>query len=457
MLVKQVEKTIEKYGLLKQGDKILVAVSGGADSVALLHLLLKLRPKYRWSLHMAHLDHSLRGSESDQDAEFVRKLAQKLKIPFTSHKADVRFYARKAKLSIEQAARELRYEFLNRIAVAHRLNKIAVAHNANDQVETILLFLLRGAGKTGLAGMSPSRDNIVRPLFECWRPEIEKYLRQNKISFRTDSSNLKTDFLRNKVRLRLLPELAKEYNQRIYRHIFQLGEIERQEDAYLRCRAAEQAPAVMEQISRRLVLNSKKYLILDDWLQRRIIRTAGNFSYDEVEKIRELARQKGPARELQLTAGIRARREYGKIYFYSTEDNRSSLKKTYSLALPGKTRIKELRLSADCALYPREKGFKLAGGNNRAFLDADSICGGLSLRRRRPGDRFQPYGLKGTKKVKDYLISRKISRQEREEIPVIADEKKIVWLAGLGRIDDRVKITDATKNILEIRIFKEKI
>jgi tRNA(Ile)-lysidine synthase len=456
MLVKQVEKTIEKYGLLQSGDKILVAVSGGADSVALLHVLLKLRPKYRWLLHVAHLDHSLRGRESDRDADFVRRLAQRLKVPFTGHKADVSFYARKAKLSIEQAARELRYEFLNRIAASQGLNKIAIAHNANDQVETILLFLVRGSGKSGLSGMPLSRDNIVRPLLECWRPEIEKYLRENKIPFRTDSTNLETDFLRNRIRLRLLPSLAKEYNSQIYRHIFQLGEIERQEDAFLRGLAFEQALRVMEQKPGRLVLKLGKYLLMEDWLQRRVIRSAGNFSYEEVEKIRELARQTGPARELQLAAGLRVQREYGQLFFYHAEEARDTLEKEYILEIPGKNRIAELKLAVHCELYPNKKGFKAGRNNNQAFLDADAVKGRLHLRRRRAGDRFQPYGLKGTMKVKDYLISRKVPLAKRGEIPVITDDKKIVWLAGLGRIDDRVKITTATKNILKITVTKER-
>ena len=220
MLVNQVEKYIERHGLLKKGDKILVGVSGGADSVALFHVLWSLRKKYSWSLAIVHINHSLRGPEAERDAEYVRKLAARFSVPYYLRQVDVPSFARVNKLSVEEAARDLRYQTLEALADSLKADKIALAHNANDQVETVILFLLRGTGKTGLSGMPPRRDCVVRPMLSSWRDQIEDYVSQQGLAFRTDSSNLKTLFLRNKIRLKLLPLLAKQYNQGIYRHLY---------------------------------------------------------------------------------------------------------------------------------------------------------------------------------------------------------------------------------------------
>ncbi len=453
MFVKQVEEFIEKQGLLKKSDKILVAVSGGADSVVLLRVLKTLSHKYHWVVQVAHFNHGLRGQEADQDEVFVRRLALSYDLPFHVQKQDVRKYARKQGLSIEEAARLLRYDFLEKTAIAIQADKIAVAHNANDQAETVLLFLLRGTGKTGLAGMPVARGRIVRPLLSSWRQDIEIFARRQKLPFRTDASNLQTAYLRNRIRLKLLPELVKHYNSQIYQHLLHLSVLEREEDQFLQEQAIGEAAKCLEQKSGATVLNSKRFSKLPVWLQRRLVRLITPLPYEQVEKVRSLVINKGAHKILQLGRNLYCRREYDKLIF----STRSQAKKTkpaaiYVLAVPGVTKIPELGLKIKIRKRKKSVAFKITKRKNLTCLNAGTVCGQLRLRTRQPGDRFQPYGLNGTKKLKDYFIEQKIDINKRDLMPVIVDDQGIVSLCALGRIDDRVKITPETKIIIEIEV-----
>ena len=401
-------------------------------------MLWSLRNKYRWSLAIAHVNHSLRGKEAARDADFVRRLAAEFSIPYYFRQVDVPGFARSHKLSVEEAARQARYQSLEDLADSFKADKIAVAHNANDQAETVLLFLLRGTGKAGLAGMPPRRGRLVRPLLSAWRDRIEEYARLNRLAFRTDSSNLKVLFLRNKIRLKLLPLLAKQYNQGIYRHLYQLSLLENQENLFLGREVAKAASHCLEQKPDRTVLNIGKLLGYEDWLRYRLVQAIGDFPFALVENILDLAVKKGRTRELHLPNGMSVRNEYGRLVFTRRELRRPGV--TFSLAEK---------------LYRKPAGFTVNKRADRAFLDADKIKRPLRVRTRQNGDRFQPFGLSGTKKLKDYLIEQKIPPRRRDLVPVVTDQQGIVWLAGLGRIADRAKITAHTKNILEIRVLKE--
>jgi tRNA(Ile)-lysidine synthase len=351
---------------------------------------------------------------------------------------DVPSFARVNKLSVEEAARDLRYQTLEALADSLKADKIALAHNANDQVETVILFLLRGTGKTGLSGMPPRRDCVVRPMLSSWRDQIEDYVSQQGLAFRTDSSNLKTLFLRNKIRLKLLPLLAKQYNQGIYRHLYNLSLLEHQEDRFLGKEVAKAAKQCVELKAGQTVLNIRKLLGYEDWLQHRLVQAIGDFPFIQVENILELAVKKGRAREIYLPGGMFARNEYGNLIFSRRETSH-----------PG------LQVKLLTKFYPKPTGFTINKRKDRAFVDADRVKEPLTVRTRQNGDRFQPFGLSGTKKLKDYLIEQKIPSRQRDLVPVVVDGQGILWLAGLGRIADRVKITAKTKNILEIRILKE--
>jgi tRNA(Ile)-lysidine synthase len=453
MLVKQVEEFIEKHGLLKKGSRILVAVSGGVDSVVLLRVLKALSPKYHWNIQVAHFNHSLRGQDADRDEAFVRRLALTYNLAFHGQQQDVRKYARKQGLSIEEAARLLRYDFLEKTAVAIHADKIAIAHNANDQAETVLLFLLRGTGKTGLAGMPVARGKIIRPLLFIWRKDIEIFAKQNKLLFRTDTSNLQTNYLRNRIRLKLLPELAKHYNPQICQHLLHISSLEREEDRFLQQYAIREAAKCLEQKTGVSVLHNKQFSKLPVWLQRRLVRLIAPLSYEQVEKVRYLAGTTGPVKTLSLGNRFWCRREYGKLIF-STGNQIKETGSTaeWTLPVPGMTFIPELGLHVVTRTYKKPSQFRITKSKRLTFLDIESISGQLRLRTRKPGDRFRPYGLLGTKKLKDYFMEQKIVSGERDQVPVIMDDKGIVSLCTLGRIDDRVKVTPQTKTIIEIEV-----
>lgn len=214
-ILRKSEDTIQRFNMLKKGDKVIVACSGGPDSVALLYLLNQVKKKYDLKLAVAHINHKLRGKESDEDERFVKRLARDLGLDFYAKAFEVKSIAKKKKLSIEEAAREVRYGYLNSLARRIKADKIALGHNADDQAETVLMRLIRGAGGLGLSGIPAAKGKIIRPLLEVKREEIEQFLKEADLGFRIDSTNLRKDYLRNRIRLELLPYLKRKYNPKI--------------------------------------------------------------------------------------------------------------------------------------------------------------------------------------------------------------------------------------------------
>ncbi|MCK4859126.1 MAG: tRNA lysidine(34) synthetase TilS [Candidatus Omnitrophica bacterium] len=274
----KVKNTIKKYSLFSENDKLIVAVSGGADSVTLLFLLFFLKKEYNLDISVAHFNHQIRLKEAEADALFVQEIAAKLNLPFVLKKRDVPLYAKRKKLSLEEAARNLRYEFLEETAKAKGANKIALGHNKNDQVETILMRLLRGGGSQGLGGMLPKRllaekVSIIRPLIETSRQEILDFLKQKKIKFREDKTNKETIYLRNRIRYRLIPYLGR-YNPRIEQILFNTAENLREENGYLEQVAQEAFSQISQYEDKKVTLSLYKLNKLHPVLQKRVLRLA---------------------------------------------------------------------------------------------------------------------------------------------------------------------------------------
>ena len=472
MLEEKIFQTIKKFDMLSFNDRVLIGVSGGPDSVTLLNVLLSLKKRYNLSFFIAHLDHMLRGEESDEDVNFVKNLAQELDLPCEIKSYNLTKIARKEHLTLEEAAREYRYKFYSETAKKFKANKIALGHNADDQVETVLMRFLRGSGLEGLMGIPPVRGKIIRPLIECSRAEIEEYCQEHKIGYRIDSSNKEVIYFRNKIRLELLPSLAKDYNKNIKDITLRLQNIVSEVSAYLN----QETELLFKEVARRenpetVIIDLRKFISLPLALKRRIIRKAievvkGNLcsiSFRHNSEILKLTEYQLGEKEIYLPDDLRVNKIYNKMIIYKkriSEDQTDEIPATWehNISIPGKTEIKSLGIKVEIekldpadirsSLYFTRKKSK---GEFLEFIDYNKVKPPLKLRNRRIGDKFYPLKMKGLKKVKDFFIDNKIPKAYRGLIPILVDsEDQIIWIMGM-RLDDRVKINSDTKKVLCIK------
>jgi tRNA(Ile)-lysidine synthase len=483
-LLQRVEQNIQNRDLFKRGGKILVAVSGGLDSMTLLHALIKLSAKYRWQMVVAHFNHRLRGRASDADEKLVCKAAAAMKLRVVAESADVKAFAAKSKLSLEMAARKLRHEFLARAARKQKIKTIALAHHADDQVELFFLRLLRGAGGEGLAGMkwrSPSPAgktvSLVRPLLDFSKTELAEFARENKIRFRDDATNFSSDFLRNRIRNELLPLLRKNYQPGLDKAVLRLMEIVGAEAEFAGESARrwlaslERAPhpgplpvwrgeAEKTEVTRRHSFSPPKrgeggqrpdegiFSSLPIAIQRRILQSQLSKAgvapdFDLIESLRQSAGcfvNVGP--KIAVARGAN-----GKIIFRQAEMpkfNDSEL--AVSLGRIGRAEFggRRFQWRIQALKHTGETPVPLTQKIQKEFFDADKIGGGIVLRHWRPGDRFQPIGMKSAAKLQDLFVNAKIptARRRKLVLATTADDE-IFWVEGL-RIGERFKLTPQT-------------
>ncbi len=431
--------------------------------MALLYLLYDLRDDLKCTLHIAHLDHKLRGEESRTDAVYVMEHARKLDIPITLEAIDVRKMIT-PKESQESAARRIRYEFYERVIANVGADKVALGHNADDQAETVMMRLLRGSGALGLSGIPPVRDSFIRPLIEISRSEINEYLRHLQITPRQDPSNLNTIYRRNKIRHELIPLLEREYSPSIKQILQQTGEILRAEDGLLNDLARKAVDnCVQRRDARTVVIHIPDLRGYHLALQRRILRLAikaltknlRSFDYDHIRNLLNLALYGTTGSAISLPRRISAEKVYDTLVLRHGYQPENSIKSfDYRVEVPGETEIPDLSLLVRTTEPERTCGkYKKTQTENefRATFDYDKIRGDLHLRNRRPGDRFQPLGMSGTKKLKDFFIDEKIPGASRNSVPILTDENDILWIIGC-RIDDRFKITADTKTMFTVTV-----
>lgn len=437
-MLKTVLAFISEHDLFRKGEKVVVAVSGGADSVALLDILASMK-EYRLCLVVAHLNHRLRGAESDGDEAFVRDLAARYGIPCEVAGEDVLALSRARKLSLEEAGRLARYRFFDSLAEKYAASAIALAHHADDQAETVLMRLLRGAGGGGLAGMAPKSGHYVRPLLHVCRSAIERHLAARGLSFRTDSSNRDTAFLRNRIRHELLPLLT-SYNPSISGRLADTGEILASDEAFLAQIAEERFASLAsmkgEELSLPLegLVGEPRALVLRI-LRRAILGVKGDLralAYRHIAAVERLLSTPKAHAALSLPGGVVARKSYGAVRFtasamesFAPYDVMIEGPGTYPL--PG-----GYELAVEPALPPSEwsRDEKLV-----AFIDRHAAPFPWTVRTFRPGDRIRPLGVGGTKKVKDLFIDRKVPLDERRRIPLLFAGMTLLWVAGIQRAD----------------------
>ncbi len=461
-MLEQVKATIRKYHMYEPGDRVLVAVSGGPDSVALVHILKHLAGELQLDLYVAHLNHGLRGQESQDDAEFVRRLARKLELPAVIESKDVAGYALKNKLSAQTAAREIRYRFFEDAARQLGCNKLATGHNANDQAETVLFNFLRGTGPAGLAGIPPVRDGwITRPLIETKRTQIEEYCRDHGLEPRIDKSNLKNVYTRNRLRLELIPQLEREYNSNLVETLVRTGEIFRDEESYLEELTAKYLDQVrLPEKTGEIRFDLERFLDLPAAIQRRVIRRAWaelagaehNLGFTHLADSINILHYGHTGASLHLPLGITLNRLYGQ-FSLSRRSNEEISDYEYELRIPGQTPIPETGYTILSEMLETGAGFPKEEPEE-IVIDLDLVKQPLKVRSRRPGDRFRPLGLNGSKKLKDFFIDSKIPRTERRLIPILVSaDEEIIWVAGF-RADRRWLATGETKRALKLKLSR---
>jgi tRNA(Ile)-lysidine synthase len=443
---------------------LLVAVSGGPDSVCLLHILAGLKETLGIELHATHLNHQLRGAESESDAQYVAGLAQSLGIPATIEKRDVRAYQAQKRISLEEAAREVRYNFLTQTAKSVGSSQVAIGHTRDDNIETILMHLIRGSGTRGLQGLCPRTEwqttdaslTIIRPLLGISREETQGYCREHSLSPRLDSSNLSLSPLRNRIRLKLLP-LLKGYNPRIAEALLRTARIAASDLAFLEKEGARSWKRTAQFKEDTIILDKERLLALPPALKRQVLRLSleeliGNLRDIEARHIEEImdALDKPAGRSLNLPGGLILTIEYDR-YLIGREPLALApfppLETELTLAVPGETRLPGWQVTASVTdrKQPTEEADKLS-----ACFDFDKTGDRLLLRNRRPGDHFQPLGMSQPKRLNRFMIDAKIPRRWRERVPVVSSPEQIVWVVGY-RIDNRVRVTGETRRVLYLR------
>jgi tRNA(Ile)-lysidine synthase len=448
---------VRQEGLLSPGDRVLAAVSGGPDSVALLHLLVRAGRDLGLSLGVAHFDHGLRGADSDDDAAFAAHLAQELGLPFHLGSGDVRRTARERKISLQMAARDLRLPFLKETCRLHGYHKLALGQTADDQVEQFLLRMLRGAGLEGLKGMRlTAPDGLVRPLLAVCKAVLLAWLGREALPYREDASNLDRRYLRNRVRLELLPALAR-FNPQVKTAVWRLMS-RLQEDEDLLARQAEQA---WEKVGRLVTpdfaaLNLPALLELPPGLNKRLLR----YALGLVAGGQEIT---GAHLDSLLALG-RAQRSGGLIDFRECQAARAGRELHLWRRLPPPPADAVAVLTAPGVwdtpagwrfllnLGPDAEDFSPLPAPGAVCLDGGQASLPLTVRSSRPGDRFWPQGAPGTKKLQDFLVDSKIPRWLRPHLPVVESQGRIIWVAGL-RLAEPARVAPHTKTVLSLRLL----
>ena len=462
----KVKRFIQQHELVSRRSPLLVAVSGGPDSVCLLNILHNLREVLGITIHVAHLNHQLRGADAEADECYVAEFAHQMGINAVIESRDVKTYQRSQGLSLEEAAREVRYEFLAQVAHSIGTSQVAVGHTLDDHVETIVMHLIRGTGSRGLRGLQPKVDirysghtiTIIRPLLSITRDETDSYCQQYRLAPRVDASNQSLSPLRNRIRLELLPLLT-EYNPRFAEALVRTARIVGDDSAFLEEEAARLLESIVQWGDTTVVLQKREFLTISPVLQRYVLRAViekllGNLMDVEAQHIEEIiaALRKPAGKKLNLPRDVVFSIEYDSYSLSLGEPALSPfppLDGEFPLNIPGETSIPGWRITASIVEGEAMRGLTQKGEDNQfsACFDLDAVGDTLTVRTRRRSDRFHPLGLGQPKKLGEFMIDAKIPRLWRSRIPLVCSSAHIVWLVG-WRIDERAKVTMKSRSAL---------
>ncbi len=475
MLKQLVMDTIKKNRLIDYGDGIVVGISGGYDSVCLLHILYSIAEEYSLKLYPVHINHMLRGDEAMRDEIFVRDFCGNLGLEAVVERIDVAKQARLEKISLEEAGRNARYDTFNKVLEGKSAHKIAVAHSKNDQAETLLMRLFRGTGPEGLKGIEYRRNNIIRPLLDAERSSIEEYVDGQGLQAITDSSNLHTDYFRNRIRLKVLPEINAAVGTDITSNLLRLSKILVADEDYLRYNSElYYKKAIVDKKSDFVELELESLVQLHRAVCSRVLRLAfaeasgrtTGLEYVHIDKLLQLVADGRTGSRLDLPFDYMAVKSYTTIAIQKHTDHVVESFE-YLLNPPceieiSSTRCKIIAEVHDFDSTERCREFLTHKQDSvTEFFDYDIIKNKLCkdkdfqlvVRNRRDGDIFKPLKANGTKKLKEYFIDKKVPREQRDSFPLISINKEIIWIIG-NKTSDNYKVTDNTKSVLMITYIK---
>ncbi|MDQ0202757.1 tRNA lysidine(34) synthetase TilS [Pectinatus haikarae] len=448
----------KKYHLFHAEDRILLACSGGPDSLCMVHLFMRLAEEYNLQIFAAHVEHGIRGKASVEDAQFVEKFCCIQHVPFYSKSVDACAYADRHKISLETAARELRYDFLQETAALLGCSAISVAHHRGDQAETVLMHILRGAGIDGLSGIRPKAGNIIRPLLDCTRAEIENYCVSYDLHPRYDATNGDIAYTRNRIRIELLPYL-KNYNFNVEASLCRTADLLAEENDFLTTYSQIIYRKIAVRSGNKCIFSLEELLLQHVAIKRKIIRLAisdlcndlkdiKNIHIDDIIKL-SLKNKTGSV--IDLPNSLKASVEYGKLIIFLEQIDTMNSDLYVLLRIPGNTEIFDKGITINAEVVNASQKLKT---RKVCFIDKGKLAGRLKVRLRKNGDVFSPKGLNGHKKLKDLFIDNKIPRASRDKIPVLFDDRGIVWVAGIQQ-DSRCVPTEKTTVFIRLSLLDD--
>lgn len=456
---------IEDNSLINKDDGIVIGLSGGPDSVCLLHLLCSVREELNLKLAAAHVNHMIRGEEADGDEEYSRQLCEKFDVDFFALRKDVEGYAKEKGMSSETAGRKVRYDFFYEVLREKGYSKIATAHNANDQAETILLRIMRGTGLDGLAGIPVKRENrYIRPILFMKREEVEEYCKKNNLEPRIDATNLEKLYSRNKVRLDIIPYMKENFNKDVVEAINRMALLLQDDNKFI----VEEVNKVYKEyciektdkvIIQKEVFN-KNSTIIGRIIRKSIKKVNGN-QYDvelkhikEIENIQKVSTNK----TVDLPYGIFAENVYGDIHIKLKKFIKSNKydELVYEKELIDEETIEFNGYTFSFKVLNNIENIQFTKNNCIKYFNYDKINGNIIIRQRKNGDKINPFGMKGNKKLKDIFIDMKVPKEERELIPVIQFGDDIAWIVSL-KLSNKFRVTNDTRKILKIEFSRKEI
>lgn len=442
MIKEKFMNSIKEHNMIAPGDAIVVAVSGGPDSIAMMHLLISIKEEFNLKLYGVHLDHMTRDGQSTKDASFVRTFFKEYNVEGYFYKKDIKKYAKNENISFEEAGRLERYRLFDEVMNKVNANKIALGQNLNDQGETLLFRLFRGTGLDGLTGIDYKRDGyIIRPILDLTRDEIETYCENEDLITRLDHTNLERIYSRNRIRLDIIPYIKEHFNNKIEEALWRTSKLLTEDQMLIEQVVEEYINKNISFENGKYSFNIKTFNKEIKGLKSRVIREIFRLlkgdlegvSYKNIESILSMI-EKGKTGKKKEFYNIKCLINYNRVSFYNKGFEKSE-ESDRKLVLEVIDDLKKIKFTAN----PLE-----------IYVDYDKIQGEIFIRYREPGDRFKPLGMRGRKKIKDYFIDEKIDLEKRDSIPLVCDEENIIWVVGY-RMSEDFKITNKTQKVLHIK------